>query len=75
MSLLYYSRLGAVLNLLPLLAKSALPATVVSVYAAWMEGELYADDLSLRDQKWYSYAQARSHMCRLHALALEAPAA
>ena len=49
MSLMYYSRLRAVLNLVPLLTKSALPAAVVSVYAAGMEGKLYPDDLSLRN--------------------------
>jgi hypothetical protein len=71
MSLMYYSRMRAITKLLPLLLKSKLPATVVSVYAAGMEGKLYPDDLSLRDQKHYSYLQARSHMNYMHTLFME----
>ena len=69
MSLLYYSRMRIVTNLLPLLLRSRLPAaTVVSVYAAGMEGDFHPDDLSLRDLKIYSYSLARSHMCYMHSL-------
>ncbi|PYH45502.1 uncharacterized protein BP01DRAFT_42312 [Aspergillus saccharolyticus JOP 1030-1] len=66
MSLLYYSRMRALTNLLPLLLQSPLPATAVSVYAAGYEGKLYPEDLSLRNPKLYSYNQARSHMIYMH---------
>ncbi|KIW27951.1 uncharacterized protein PV07_07645 [Cladophialophora immunda] len=71
MSLMYYSRMRIITKLLPLLLSSQLPATVVSVYAAGMEGKLYPDDLSLRDLSRYSYSLARSHMCYMHALFME----
>jgi hypothetical protein len=72
MSLMYYSRMRIVLQLLPLLLASSRSATVVSVYAAGMEAKLFPDDLSLRDTKAYSYLQARSHMCYMHTLFFEA---
>ncbi len=72
MSLMYYSRMRITTKLLPLLLKSQLPATVVSVYAAGAEAKLYSNDLSLRNLKIYSYNQARSHMCYMHALFFEA---
>jgi hypothetical protein len=59
------------MKLLPLLTKSNLPATVVSVYAAGMEGILFEDDLSLRDLKHHSYSNARSHMNYMHTLFFE----
>ncbi|PWY80265.1 hypothetical protein BO94DRAFT_626076 [Aspergillus sclerotioniger CBS 115572] len=71
MSLMYYSRMRAIMKLLPLLLKSPLPAKVVSVYAAGFEGKLFPDDLSLRDLKHYSYSQARSHMIYMHTLFME----
>jgi hypothetical protein len=71
MSLMYYSRMRMIVKLLPLLLKSSLPAKVVSVYAAGMEAKLFPEDLSLRDPKHYSYAQARSHMVYMHTLFLE----
>lgn len=63
MSHMYYSRMRITQNLMPLLLESKVPATVVSVYAAGMEDRLFADDLSLRDPRHYSYTQARSHVC------------
>lgn len=72
MALMYYSRMRIITNLLPLLLASPLPATVVSVYAAGMEGKLYPEDLSLRNLKIYSYSQARSHMCYMHTFFFEA---
>lgn len=72
MSLMYYSRMRIILKLLPLLHKSTLPATVVSVYAAGSEDKIYPEDLSLRNLKIYSYAQARSHMVYMHTLFMEA---
>ncbi|RAL01771.1 uncharacterized protein BO80DRAFT_380655 [Aspergillus ibericus CBS 121593] len=71
MSLMYYSRMRAIMKLLPLLLKSTLPAKVVSVYAAGLEDKLYLDDLSLRDLSHYSYSQARSHMIYMHTLFME----
>lgn len=71
MALMYYSRMRITTKLLPLLLKSSLPATVVSVYAAGTEGELFPEDLSVRDLSRYSYAQARSHMAYMHTLFLE----
>ncbi|KAJ9603606.1 hypothetical protein H2200_011792 [Cladophialophora chaetospira] len=72
MSLMYYSRMRIITKLLPLLLKSQLPATVVSVYAAGAEDKLYQDDLSLRNLKIYTYNYARSHMCYMHTLFFEA---
>ncbi|OOF99910.1 hypothetical protein ASPCADRAFT_1579 [Aspergillus carbonarius ITEM 5010] len=71
MSLMYYSRMRAIMKLLPLLLKSPLPAKVVSVYAAGVEDKLFPDDLSLRDLTHYSYSQARSHMIYMHTLFME----
>lgn len=71
MALMYYSRMRAMVQLLPLLLKSTLPARIVSVYAAGFEAKFYPDDLSLRDLKLYSYTQARSHMIYMHTLFME----
>lgn len=71
MSLMYYSRMRIIVQLLPLLLKSSLPARIVSVYAAGIEAKLYPEDLSLRDLKLYSYTQARSHMIYMHTLFME----
>jgi hypothetical protein len=66
MSRFYYSRMAFITKLLPLLLKSSLPATVVSVYAAGLEAKLHAQDLSLRQPSHYSYFQARSHIIYMH---------
>lgn len=71
MSLMYYSRMRIIIKLLPLLLRSSLPATVVSVNAAGTESKLFADDMSLRDLTHYSYMQARSHMVYTHTLFME----
>ena len=62
MSLLYYSRMRFIMNFLPLLLASPLPAHVVSVFAAGLEGNFFPTDLSLRDPKLYSFANLRSHV-------------
>ena len=62
MSLLYYSRMRFIMKLLPLLLASPLPAHVISVFAAGLEGNLFPMDLSLRDPKHYSFANLRSHV-------------
>ncbi|KAK5055118.1 hypothetical protein LTR84_012866 [Exophiala bonariae] len=61
-SLLYYSRMKTILNLLPLLLESTLPAHIVSVFAAGKEGELHLDDLSMRDPKHQGVVGTRSHV-------------
>jgi len=71
MSLMYYSRMKIILKLLPLLLNSTVPATVVSVYAGGMEEKIFPEDLSLRDPKNFSYAQARSQMVYMHTLFME----
>ncbi|OJZ89461.1 hypothetical protein ASPFODRAFT_182494 [Aspergillus luchuensis CBS 106.47] len=71
MSLMYYSRMRAITKLLPLLLKSTLPATVVSVFAAGYEQKLFPDDLSLRDLDNYNYSTARSHVIYMHVCFME----
>ncbi|KAJ5002954.1 Short-chain dehydrogenase/reductase SAT2 [Colletotrichum sp. SAR 10_66] len=71
MARFYYSRIAFITSLMPLVLKSSLPAAVVSIYAAGMEGKLYPDDLSLRDLSHYNYSQARSHACYMHTLVFE----
>lgn len=61
-SLLYYSRMKTILNLLPLLLESNLPAHIVSVFAAGKEGDLHLDDLSMRDPKHQGMTGTRSHV-------------
>ncbi|KAF5501392.1 Short-chain dehydrogenase/reductase SAT2 [Colletotrichum siamense] len=71
MARFYYSRIAFITSLMPLVLRSSLPAAVVSIYAAGMEGKLYPDDLSLRDLSHYNYSQARSHACYMHTLVFE----
>ncbi|KAJ9628793.1 hypothetical protein H2203_002696 [Taxawa tesnikishii (nom. ined.)] len=73
MSLLYYSRILFIQNLLPLLAPSvsASHTHVISVYAAGLEGKLIPDDLSLRSPKNYGFHQARSHVVHMKTMAFE----
>ena len=63
MSLLYYSRMRFITNLLPNLLSSTLPsgAKLVSIYAGGMEwrGTLYPADLSLENH--YSFANCGKH--------------
>jgi hypothetical protein len=60
-SLLYYSRMRFIIQLLPLLVASSLPAHVISVFGPHRSGSLFEDDLSLRDPKNYSFNNACSH--------------
>ncbi|MCJ1393101.1 hypothetical protein MMC18_005973 [Xylographa bjoerkii] len=71
MSLLYYSRMRFVMNLLPLLLASPLPAHIVSVYAAGKEGKLFPEDLSLRASQHYGQANVRSHVTYMTTLFME----
>jgi len=70
-SLLYYSRMKFIVNLMPLLQASRRPAHVISVFAAGGEGNLYLDDLSLRDPKHHGMAATRSHVAYLHTFFME----
>ena len=72
MSLRYYSRMRFIIQLLPLLVKSPLPAHVISVYAAGKEGTLFPEDLSLRGPKLYDFANSRSHAVYMTTLFMEA---
>lgn len=73
MSLLYYSRMRFITNLLPNLLSSPLPtgAKIISVYAGGMEaqGSLFPDDLSL-DQH-YSFANCRTHSVAMKTMFFE----
>jgi hypothetical protein len=71
MSLLYYSRMKFVVNLLPLLRASEFPAHVISVFAGGGEADLDLEDISLRDPKHYGMAAMRSHVVWLHDFFLE----
>lgn len=69
MSLLYYSRIRFVTNLIDLLQAEQKTAHVVSVYGAGLEGKLFKDDISLRHH--YSFANARSHIVHMTTMAFE----
>ncbi|OJJ50329.1 hypothetical protein ASPZODRAFT_128945 [Penicilliopsis zonata CBS 506.65] len=75
MSMMYYSRMRAIIQLRPLLLRSSKPATVVSVYAGGFEEKIYPDNLSLRYPMKYAYLQARSHIVYMHTAFFEALAA
>jgi len=71
MSLIYYSRIRLITNLLPLLLVSQPSASIISVYGAGLEGKLFASDLSLRDAKHYDFNNARSHITHFTTMAFE----
>lgn len=60
LSILYYSRIRFIENLLPLLLASPTPAHVLSIYAAGCYSKLFSDDLSLSKPGHYSYFNMRS---------------
>lgn len=74
-SLLYYSRIRFVTQLLPLLEASTLPSSrVISVYAAGLEKstkDRYLDDLSLRDPEHYGFNAVQNHTIHLKTMAFE----
>ncbi|KAG8156729.1 hypothetical protein KVR01_013334 [Diaporthe batatas] len=74
-SLLYYSRIRFITQLLPLLEASPLPsARVVSVYSAGLETatkDRYLEDLSLRNAENYSFGAVRNHTTHLKTMAFE----
>lgn len=73
MSLVYYSRIRFVLQLMPLLEASSSPsgAHIVSIDAAGMAGNLFRDDLSLLDPNHYSYVNVKSHAAYMTTMAFE----
>ena len=73
MSLLYYSRIRFILQLMPLLEASSSPdgAHIVSIDAAGMVGKLFRNDLSLLDPSHYSYINVKSHAAYMTTMAFE----
>jgi hypothetical protein len=71
MSLLYYSRMRFIVQLLPLLLASSLPAHIISIYAAGLEGKFILDDLSLRQPNHYNFLNCRSHAVHMKTLFME----
>lgn len=73
---MYYSRMRFIDRLLPLLVESRLPpgggaAHIISIYAPKTEGQLFADDLSLRQPGHFTYMNARSHIAYFKTLFFE----
>ncbi|TGO34069.1 hypothetical protein BHYA_0214g00200 [Botrytis hyacinthi] len=60
-SLMYYSRMRFITQLLPLLLCSPLPSRVISILNPKLHGKLIPDDLSLRKHSIPRYAS--SHVC------------
>lgn len=75
MSLLYYSRMRFVVQLLPLLLRSPLPGHIVSVFGPGRDDKLFPDDLSLRDPKHYNFMNSGSHVAYMTTFFLEKLAA
>ncbi|KAH0333662.1 hypothetical protein KCU81_g9785, partial [Aureobasidium melanogenum] len=75
MSLLYYSRMRFIDNLIPSLLCSTLHtgARIISIYAGGAEtmGTLYSSDLSLDQFKHYSFANCRTHSVAMKTMYLE----
>ncbi|QGA21013.1 hypothetical protein EYB26_008723 [Talaromyces marneffei] len=61
LSLLYYSRMRFVAQLLPLLTASPLPGRVVSVYGPGRDTKLILDDLSLGKPQNFNFTTLGSH--------------
>ncbi|KAM5355120.1 hypothetical protein ACJ41O_001766 [Fusarium nematophilum] len=71
-SLMYFSRIRAVTNLLPLLKNSAasgISSRVISVLGAGNEGKIFEDDLPMRDN--YSLKACSRQAIAMHTLSLE----
>ncbi|TGO80026.1 hypothetical protein BPOR_1831g00010 [Botrytis porri] len=60
-SLMYYSRMRFIIQLLPLLIRSPLPNRVISILNSKLHGKLIPEDLSLRNHSILRYAS--SHVC------------
>jgi hypothetical protein len=61
MSLLYYSRIRFITQLLPLLLASPTTAHLISVFGPGRDEKLYPEDLSLRDPTKYGFMSSGSH--------------
>ncbi|KAJ9602121.1 hypothetical protein H2200_013481 [Cladophialophora chaetospira] len=70
-SLLYYSRMRIIVNLLPLLLASELPAHIISVFAGGKESDFHLEDISLRDPQNWSSLNIRSHVAMMHTFFFE----
>ncbi|KAH7231943.1 hypothetical protein B0J15DRAFT_472622 [Fusarium solani] len=71
-SLMYFSRIRAVANLLPLLKNAAAngrPSRIISVLGAGNEGNIFKDDLPMRDN--YSLKACSRQAIAMHTLSLE----
>ena len=73
MALVYYSRMRMVMQLLPLLEASDLPAHVVSIYAGGLEGDLARGQspLGTPDPAVYSFNLVRKHTTYMKTLFFE----
>jgi len=60
-SLLYYSRMRFIVQLLPLLTASPIQGRVVSVFAPQNENKLFIDDLALRKPENFGFGNFNSH--------------
>lgn len=61
-SLLYYSSMRFIIQLLPLLLFSQLPAHIVSVFSPKRNDKIFPEDLSLRNPKNYGFMNMGSHV-------------
>lgn len=61
LSLLYYSRMRFITQLLPLLTTSSLPGRVVSIFGPGRDTKLILDDLSLSKPKNFNFTTLGSH--------------
>lgn len=75
MSLLYYSRMRFITQLLPLLQASSLPtgAKCISIYAGGFENkkQFHPDDFALLEPEHFSFAQVRSQVTYMKTLFFE----
>ncbi|KAI1608866.1 hypothetical protein EDD36DRAFT_95661 [Exophiala viscosa] len=72
MSLLYFSRMKTILNLMPLLLNAPAAAHVVSVFAGGMEGETFnPDDLMVRKPGRFGVTSTRHHVVYMKTLFFE----
>lgn len=73
MSLLYYSRLRIVTNLMAFDSEQHSPTHFVSVYAGGLEnkGKLNSSDLGLRQPGAYSFSSARTNITYMSTMMLE----
>jgi hypothetical protein len=74
-SLLYYSRMRCIVQLLPLLTASPIQGRVVSVFAPGNENKLFMDDLALRKPENFGFINFSSHTAFMTTLFFEKLAA